>query len=55
MNNGNLYGETMANAGPGQTAITFTESYGYDNANRVSQANDWDGGTVEWAWNFSYL
>ena len=41
VNNGILYGLYATHAGPGQTPIEFSESYAYNPAGRITQANDW--------------
>ncbi len=41
VNNGILYGLIATHGGPGQPVLAFNESYAYDAAGRISQANDW--------------
>ncbi|HET9790980.1 MAG TPA: hypothetical protein VFR08_06735, partial [Candidatus Angelobacter sp.] len=50
-NNGTLQSYTAMNGGPGYSQfLTFNQTFGYDNVNRLTSAND----SGHWSRNFGY-
>jgi RHS repeat-associated protein len=54
-NNGNLQGATYTYSGSGfSSPATFSDTFTYDNVNRLSSATDKQGNNTEWSQNYSF-